>query len=234
MLPTKDLRPPVIGPSPEKVTARIVGALFLTAIAAYATGNGLIQSVSRGDYLASVSLHGMQVRLGVLLMLLNSGVVVAIGVLMFPVLKKHGEPMALGYVATRIIESAILIVGSTRLLSLITLSAEYTKGGATEARYFRALGSLAIRGHYFSYQIAMAVLGAGSVGFCLLLYRSKMIPRFISAWGVIGYAALMAGALCEISGLGVGLALSIPGGLFEIALPLWLFARGFRPAAVPS
>ena len=80
----------------------------------------------------------------------------------------------------------------------------------------------------------MIVLGMGSLMFCYLLYQSKLIPQFIAAWGFIGYAALLIGAVLELFGLNVGLLYSIPGGLFELTLPVWLFVKGFSLSPITS
>jgi hypothetical protein len=74
----------------------------------------------------------------------------------------------------------------------------------------------------------MASLGAGSIFLCALLLRTGLIPRFLAAWGLIGYAIFLAGAVAEIVGFRVGLVLAVPGGLFELAFGSWLILRGFR------
>jgi hypothetical protein len=80
----------------------------------------------------------------------------------------------------------------------------------------------------------MLVLGVGSMPFCSALLRGQFVPGWLAVWGIVGYAVLSAGALLELVGLTVGLALAIPGGLFEVALGLTLIARGFRePIATP-
>ena len=96
----------------NKMTARIVGALFLTATVMYGIGSGFLGPILNApDYLINVYPNKTQVIIGVLLELINSVAVVGIAVLMFPILKKHNETIALGYVGIRVIESAILIVG---------------------------------------------------------------------------------------------------------------------------
>jgi hypothetical protein len=61
-----------------------------------------------------------------------------------------------------------------------------------------------------------------------------IVPGWLAVWGIVGYAALAAGALLELVGVAVGLALSVPGGLFEVALGLILIARGFPESlAIP-
>jgi Domain of unknown function (DUF4386) len=100
--------------------------------------------------------------------------------------------------------------------------------------YFQTLSTLAVKGNFWAYQIAMLVLGIGSLMFCYVLYQSKLIPRFLSAWGFVGYAALAMGALLELFGLKVGLLYSIPGGLFELIFPIWLIVKGFNSSATTS
>jgi hypothetical protein len=219
----------------HKLTARLVGALFLITIATYLTGSGLIESMlGSADYLAVISDNTARVSLGAILMFINCLGVVGIGVLMFPILKQHSEAVALGYLGTRIVESTLLMVGIISLLTLIPLSQEYVKAGTTDPNYVQTLSILAIKGNYFALQIAMMVLGIGSLFFCYLLYQSKLIPRFMSAWGFLGYAALAVGAGLELFGFKVGLYYSIPGGLFELALPIWLSMKGFSASATIS
>jgi len=79
-----------------------------------------------------------------------------------------------------------------------------------------------------AYQFAMIVLGFGSVLFCGLLYQYSLIPKPLALWGIIGYFCLLAGAVLELLGYPYGLLFSIPGGLFELFLPFWLFLKGFN------
>jgi hypothetical protein len=99
------------------------------------------------DYLISVSAKETQWIIGVLIDAINSAAVVVIAVTLFPILKKHNEALALGYVASRIIESVILIVGHISQLSLLTLSQEYVQAGAPDAAYFQTLGTSLLVGH---------------------------------------------------------------------------------------
>jgi hypothetical protein len=82
-----------------------------------------------------------------------------------------------------------------------------------------------------AYQIGQMSLGLGAVFLCLLLFRTRLIPRFLSIWGLVGYAILMAGTIAEIFGIHIGVMLSIPGGVFEVGLGFWLIIKGFQPVA---
>ncbi|WP_261300463.1 DUF4386 domain-containing protein [Paenibacillus andongensis] len=213
----------------NKKTARIAGVLFLAATAAYILGNGLIESVlNNPDYLIHVYPNRTKVIEGMLLEFINSAAVVGIAITLFPILKKHNETLALGYVSFRVIEAIILIVGAIIPLLLISLSKEYIETGAPDASYFQTIGTLAIKGKLLAFQLAMLVLGLYSLLFCYLFYQSKLIPRLLSVLGFIGYASLLTSALLEIFGYSAGMLLFLPGALFEILLPLWLIVKGFK------
>jgi len=219
----------------NRMTARIVGILFLFATVTYMIGSGLLDSVLNApDYLMNLYPNKTQVITGVLLEFIDAAAVVGIGLLLYPILKKHNKTIALGYAGVRIVEAVILIFGAIRTLSLITLSREFIQAGAPEGSNFQALGASTIAESYLAYQMAMIVLGLGSLMFCYLLYKTILVPRLISILGIIGYAALFTGMLLEIFGFNLGLVLLIPSGLFELILPIWLIVKGFNSPAIPS
>src|SRR3954452_12805843 len=201
---------PVVGPdSSARRTARIVGVLFLAGYLTYGVGNliatGIVDSDDRG------SSTGLFVG-GIALMLLNSVIVVGIGVLMLPILRAHNKAIASGYLGTRIFEGVVLAIG---VVSLIVLTS-----------------SDAIDANAAFYNVAEAGLGIGSLFFCALLFRTALVPRWLAAWGFIGYACFAAGNLLELFGVaGAALVAAIPGGLFELTFAIWLIARGFAPTA---
>jgi hypothetical protein len=160
-------------------------------------------------FIAAFVLYGVGSALadraiGATLMLLNSVVVATIGALVFGVFQRRHVRTAATYLIARTVEATLLAVG---VLSL-------TSGRSTE-------------GNDLAYQFAMLILGLGSVPFCWALRRDRFVPGWLAGWGIVGYLLLAAGALLELTGLRVGLLLSIPGGLFEIAFGLTLIARGF-------
>jgi hypothetical protein len=221
------------GVKASKTTARIVGVLFLVATATYMAGTGLINSMlAVPDYLANVYPERARLITGVLLQFVDAAAVVGIGVLLYPVLKKHSEAVALGYAGTRILECAFLVLGGIGTLSLVSLSQEAIGAGSTGASYALTSGALLVAGSHTGYLIAMGVLGLGSLPFCYLLYRSRLVPRALSILGAAGYAALLVGALLELFGLNLYMLQYVPGGLFELILPIWLIVKGFNSSPV--
>ena len=102
---------------------------------------------------------------------------------------------------------------------------------AESAAWATGLMSLASQWNTMAYQIAMMSLGLASLFMCSLLFQTRLIPRFIAAWGFVGYAIFMTGAIAEIFGIHIGVLLSVPGGLFELLLGFWLIFKGFHPEA---
>jgi Domain of unknown function (DUF4386) len=125
-----------------------------------------------------------------------------------------------------IIEVVLLAIGVLSLLLIVPLAQQGVESGMANA-----LGSLALQSNTTAYQIAEMALGLGGIILCSLLFQTQLIPRWLASWGVIGYAILAAGTLAEIFGIHIGLLLSIPGGLFEVALGCWLLIKGFAPKA---
>jgi hypothetical protein len=161
-----------------------------------------------GSSIATTAAPGALLTIGSVMMLLNSAAVISIGALMLPVLRPHAPAAAAGYLATRIFEGAFLASGAMALFV-----------GAANT-------------NFLAYNIAMAGLGIGSLFFCVALYRSRLVPRFLAVWGFAGYASFAAGSFLELTGVaGAGLVLSVPGGLFEIFFAIWLIARGFASTA---
>ncbi|MDY7103865.1 MAG: DUF4386 domain-containing protein [Actinomycetota bacterium] len=208
----------------DRSAGRVVGALFLAAFVLYGGGLALVDAASNADdVVADAADHTTQLGIGALLMLANSLVVAAIGVLVLPVLRPHGERVAYGYLAARLAEAVLLAVGAVLVLLLVPIGEE----GNTEA--LAPLARVAEEGNDLAYQAAMVGLGVGSLGFCALLLRARLVARPLAIWGLVGYAVFALGAALEIVGVGVGLVLAIPGGLFELALGVTLLRHGFRP-----
>jgi hypothetical protein len=218
-------------------TAGFVGALFLTAMVASLVGGGLVESViSVPDPFTVVSENETLLIVGVLLELVNAIAVIGIGVLMFTVLKRHNETMATGYLSLRIVEAVFCSVIVISPLELIRLSQEYLKAGA-DAGYFQMAATLSIAGRASVSGLLIPVFF--SLGALLLyssLYKSQLLPRFISVWGFVAVVLILTLNLVSAFGLEIGMGVSmifaLPIILNEIFMGIWLIAKGFNPSAV--
>ena len=212
-------------------TSRLIGGLFLAGFVIYGTGSVLVNSVVDGpDFLASVDSQKTTLALGAFLMIATSAVDIGKAVFFFPVLERHGKRTAVAYLATMVFEMALMTVGVLALLMIIPLAGQVDHGEQS-LDSAQALASLAVDANETAYQIGQLSLAFGCLFLCALLFRTGLIPRWLAAWGLIGYALHMTGAAAEIFGAPISLVLLIPGGIFEVTLAFWLLIKGFTPAA---
>ena len=225
----------------HRSTAVFVGVFFIAGYIGIFAGNAITEPLLNApDYLRTVYPNRAQLIFGMLLeVLINDIPVFGIGVLLFPILKKYSESIALWYFGIRLIEAALLVVSKMNVLSLITLSREYISSGAADASYYQAAGALALGGRYWVFEalyLVFFILGALILYF--VLYRSKLVPRFISIWGFIAVAALIAGNLLDVpdvtQGFHAGQLLLFPIMLSELFLAVWLIVKGFSPSAIAT
>lgn len=225
----------------NRKTAIIVGALFVTAtVTAILGGPVLINSIlNDGDYLTNVSANENQVLIGVLLELIVAGAVAGTAIALFPIFKNHNQALALGYVGGRILEGGIIIVGAIGALLLITLSRDYVTG-APDASYFQTLGTLLLAVRDWTLLLGPnIVLSLNALMLSYLLYQSRLVPRFLSVWGLIGAPLILAAGLLIMFGVTpmvstISALLIFPIALFEMALAIWLIAKGFNSSAIAS
>jgi len=221
-------------------TAIIVGVLFITATVVSSLYYVILDPILNApDYLIKVSENANQVIIGVLLYLIDCAAVVAIPIMLFPIFKKHNEALALGYVGSRMIESITLIVGHISLLALLTLSQEYVQAAAPDASCFQALGALLLSVIDWTHLLGVEIVFALTpLILNYLLYRSKLVPRFISVWGFIGAILLLASGLLGMFGHSPASAISLffhlPIAVQEMVFAVWLIVKGFNSSAITS
>lgn len=218
--------------------AIMVGALFLFSNVTFLLGAFVFVEPILGapDYLTLASANRTQVVLGVLLELVNGIAYIGIAVLVFPILRRRFESMALWYVSFRIIEFVMQTLSDISPLSLLTLSEEFVRAGSPESSSFQALGTLLLAERYWAFQMVTFALVLGALIFYYMFYQSRLIPRFISVWGLIGALAVLATAMLDTFGISPG-SLEFLGVLMllnELFLGVWLIVKGFNPSAIAS
>jgi hypothetical protein len=203
--------------------SRAIGALFLAGFLAYGSGSSIAASlVGHPGFLPTIAPAQSLLAVGAFLILMNTAVDLAKGVLFFPVLERHSQGTALAYLAAMIVEVLFLSIGAIALLMIVPLAQHVGEPGAA------TLGSLLVQLNGLAYQIGEMTLGIGATLLCLLLFQTRLVPRWLALSGLIGYPCLVAGTLAELFGVHVGLVLTVPGFFFELALPVWLLVKGFQ------
>jgi hypothetical protein len=222
----------------NRKTAIMVGALFLFSNVTFLLGSFVFVEPILGapDYLTLVSANRTQVILGALLEIVNGVAYVGIAVLVFPILRQRFESMALWYVGFRVIEFVMQTLSDISPLSLVRLSEEFVRAGAAESSSFQAVGTALLAERYWAFQMVTFALVLGALMFYYMLYQSRLIPRFISVWGLIGALAVLATALLDTFGISPG-SLEFLGVLMllnELFLGIWLIVKGFNPSATET
>ena len=217
----------------NKKTAITVGVLFLTAIVTSLLGGGLLGSILNSpDFITNISSNKSTIFIGVSAEIINGIAVIGIAVMLFPILKQFKESSALGYVGFRILESFFCIISAIIPLSLITLSEEYLKSGTSPATYFQTLGNLLITVRSNLAELLIPLFfSLGALLFYSLLYKTTLIPRFVSVWGFIGVVLVLSSIFIEAAII-INMIFVLPIILNEIFLGIWLIVKGFNPLAI--
>ena len=222
--------------NPNRRTAVLVGALFLISTATFIVSNVLMTPIlGSPNFLAAVADHSQLMIAATLIGLIEGIATVGIAVALYPILKRQHPALALGYASMRIAELAVAAVGfGLGGLLLVTLSATATNGASSET-----LGTLLVALRHWTLMLVYVYTALGGLMLSYMLLRNRLVPRWLAVLGLIGYAALLGASVLDMLGLidlvaGPGLVWLVPGGLFELLLPIWLFARGFKLTASDS
>jgi hypothetical protein len=220
-------------------TAIMVGVLYIIGTVAGILSVIFTSSdLNAPDFLLRISANKNQIVIGALFVLLMGFALALIPVLVFPILKKHNEALALGYVVFRgALETVTYIINSTSILLLIPLSQEYSNPGASEASYFQTLGAL-LRG-IADLPLLVFVFCMGALIFYSMLYQSKLIPRWISVWGLIAIILHLATGVLILFGLQTAfdtsnLVMNLPIFFQEMVMAVWLIIKGFNQSTIAS
>ena len=221
----------------DKKTPRIVGVLYIIGTVA-----GILSLVLTGpvrnaqDYGISIPAGETQLAVGALLVLLMGLALAMVPVFMFPILRIHNEALALGYVVFRGgLEAVTYLAIATSWLLLVPLSQIYARAGALDASNLQAVGTLLLEAQEIG-SILTIVFCLGALIFNYLLYQTKLVPRWLSGWGLIAIVPYLAAGLLAMFGIINALSpiyaiLNLPLALQEMVLAVWLIVRGFNSSA---
>ena len=222
-------------------TAITVGILLLACTVASILGPSLVSSIlNTPDYLNQLAGNSNQAIIAALLEFIWAATGAGIAIVLYPILKKNNGALALGSVCFRVVENVFVLIGTLGLLSLLTLSQEFIAAGAPGASTFQTLGTLllALRDWQFHVIQGLAFF-LGTLMYYVILYKSKLIPRWLSGWGVLGAVLSLAATVLASFTRDLGMAsvntyLSAPIGLQEMVLAVWLIVKGFNPSVITS
>jgi hypothetical protein len=210
-------------------TATTVGVIYIMGMVVGIGGNILIQSIlGVPDYLAALGSNSMLLAIGAMLWLLAVAGDAAHGILMFPVLNRHSQRTAVGYAGARVMDAVFVAIMALLILFQIPLASEYMKAGASNAAFLQSLGSVFTQAQLYAYHFGMLTVGCAGLMLNYAFYRARLLPRVLGVWGLVGYAVILCGSVLEIMGFNLNLLHTLPGGLWELFVGVWLIVKGFN------
>ena len=211
-------------------TARIVGILFIIG-----TVSGILSAVFTGnifsdpEVLVQVAANEAQVLLGAAFVLLMGFSLAMVPVMMFPLFKQKNEALALGAVVFRgPVEAVLYILTVLSWLALITLGREFVAAGAPADSHFQTFSAVLVRSGLQINQVLEIAFSLGALMFYTLFYQTRLIPTWLSLWGLIGAVLYHIAGWTDLFGVDMGV-LIFPLALQEMVMAVWLLVKGFSP-----
>jgi hypothetical protein len=223
------------------MNAAVVGVLFiLGTVPALLSLPLALNTVNAPDHLTAISTNEGQMIIFTAVKFIMGIACAGIGLALYPILKKYNEGLAFGAAGFRVIEGAVDVVGALLYVVLLALSQEFVKAGAPASSYFQTADVLINAGIGWFRDVAMLLtFGIGALMYYVVFYQYRLVPRWLSVWGLVGIT------LTIISALLVMFKLIPPAGIIliisnlvilpqELVLAVWLIAKGINPSAVAS
>ena len=206
----------------DRKAAVWIGVLYITGTVGLVLSAVVTASVLDGPaYLAQVAAQPNQVAIGALLVLLAGFSLAMVPIVFWPIGKRYNERLAMGYVVFRGgLETVLYVVGALGWLLLIALSTQ--PDAAPLAGFVRTVETVVWD------QLLAIPFALGALMFSLLLYQSRLVPRWLSTWGLVGAALYIVAPLGSMFGLSLGVFMA-PLAVQEMVMAVWLIARGFAP-----
>jgi len=226
-------------PAPRsRGTARLAGALYLLTFVSSIAALPLLGPVLDDPAYVLGAGADASVTAGALLDLVNAFACVGTAVVLFGVVRRWGEHLALGFLAARLGEAAVIAIGVVSLLAVVTLRQGAGAGADDTARVAVAHGLVAVRD--WTFLLGPGVMAAvNALVLAPLLLRSRLVPRAIPVLGLVGAPLLLVSDVATAFGLNEQLSVVsavavAPVFLWELSLGFWLLVRGFRVVDAPD
>lgn len=213
--------------------AAFVGTAFIVAtaagVAAAAIGNPLLEAPG---YLGSLASDESAARLAAFLTFFMSVACAGVGLGLYPILRRFSVGLAIGTVGFRLLESMTQVLSGGGVIGLLAVSQHYVDAGAPDAGWFLTVGGVIQSGSaWISNGVTLIFWCIGAFMYYGLFYRHRLVPRWLSVWGLAGISVtvvtsslVMIGA---IPGFGtVQLVSNLPIALQEMVFAVWLIAKG--------
>lgn len=225
--------------SSDRSTALVVGIMFIVATGCYLVGQTVYAPiVGSADFLDLAHTQRTRVLAGVLTELIGVLAIPLIALLFYPVLRRHGHGSALAYIGIRMVEAVGLLLALVVAWASVPMSGEYGVSPAAAAAAWEVAGEALRFAGESAFLLSVGVIfPLGALLLNGLLWRSELVPRWLSGWGFFGAGLLLVGSLLDLFELFpvapavvLEVVLAGPIAVQEMALAAWLIAKGLNEA----
>jgi hypothetical protein len=215
----------------DRRIATLVGVLYVIGTVAGVASMVIASGIGTGaDMLKAVAAHGTQVSLVAFFNLVMAVALAIIPAVVFPVLKRWNEQLAIGYVIFRGALETIAYIGvSLCWLFLSIVAGQSASAGASAASQLSGLGAMLLSGSDSIASIAHIVFSIGGLMFYYVLHQARLLPRWLTIWGIAGLVAFLTAGMMGLFGP-EPVPLLLPLGVQEMVMAGWLIAKGFSPS----
>ena len=213
-----------------KSVGRTVGVLLLLHLSAGLTVPFILLNpvIAPPGFLTNAAGSPNQVRAAVFLLFAGSAIAIGIASAAWSIFRQYSSTMALWLLALAVASFSLQAVDNAHLLSMLSLSQEYAKASAEKADLFQELAVVVGSARKWSHYSFLLVVGSWIFLFCGLLYRFRLVPRALAAFGLVGSLLQIAGVtLRGLWGYPPETRLAMPLAPAYVALALWLIVKGF-------
>jgi hypothetical protein len=224
-------------PSPEQQRrARTFGVFFALTFVTSIAGLILYAPVlNNADYILGDGAV-TRVQLGALCEIFLAISNIGTAVVLWPIARRQSETVALGFVASRVVESIVIVVGLMSLLTVVTLRDDLAGAGAN-AGSLTVAGDSLVALHDWTFLLGPGFcVGVNGLLLGYLFYRSGLVPRWMSMFGLVGGPLIFASAIAVLFGAyeqdGAHFLFAIPEIVFELSITIFTIVRGFRPSPI--
>jgi hypothetical protein len=213
-------------------TSRILGFAFLFQFVTSISSGVILNPVwsvpgNINETMLKVANNPLLVRGNILLDMLTAVGVIFLGAVLFITLRKQNEKMALTALGFYILEGALLGASRMATFSLIGISQEYAATG--QPAMLLTMANLAFDSMDFvGGTLHMLAFCFGGILFYYLLYKSGVVPRPLSLWGLITTFPMLVGTLTQIFGSSIPFIFYVPYVPFELVIGIWILVKGIR------
>lgn len=226
MTTTATRAPAPAAPITGRTNVRLSGIFYLITFAASIPAALLLDPILTDSAFIQGAGSATPVLWGNVLDVVNAAACIGTAVAIFPVLRRHHESLALGFVTSRLLEAAIIMIGVASLLAVVTLRESGAAGPAT--------GEALVAIHAGAFLLGPGTVPAvNALLFGTLLFRARLVPRIIPALGLLGAPLLLASATATLfdeieQSSPTALLAALPIAAWELTIGIWMTTRGFR------